>query len=198
MAIKKKKKKDFLKAVQAQAEEQRKIILDNNTAVKNEAINEAENKYEAEAKKYINRQLSIIESEIKSEYAIRDLNSKGELFRTRDRMVNDIFASAKEKLLTFTQSKDYKDFILKSAQEIADIFKDNKCILYLKKDDIEYKSEIEKLFNGNAAVETDTIIRIGGIKGYCETLNIYADNTLDSKLDDEKTNFTEKAVLKIF
>ena len=57
--------------------------------------------------------------------------------------------------------------------------------------------EIKALFGGIAEVLADKTIKIGGVKGYCKSMGIIADETLDSKLDAQREWFTENAALSV-
>ena len=87
--------------------------------------------------------------------------------------------------------------LIKSAKEIADIFKDNSCVIFISENDNKFAQDIKAQFSGEVTVENDVAIKIGGIKGFCKDLKIVADNTLDSKLNSQKDWFTENSGLKV-
>lgn len=194
---KKKRTGNFLKEIQKQSEEQRNQLLNEISAAKKEAVSKAETQFEVEAEKYVIRQLSIAETNIKSEYAVKNLKSQGELFKLRDEMTKKVFEKAKEKLVAFSATPEYKDLLLKLAKEITSVFENNSCVISLKSDDMKYCDGIKALFSGEVKFKEDSNIVIGGIRGYCKEMNIVADNTLDSKLDEQKSKFVEEANLKI-
>lgn len=194
---KKNKTGNFLKEIQKQSEIQRNQLLNEISEAKKDAVSKAEAQFEVEAEKYVARQLSIAETNIKSEYAVKTLNAQGELFKLRDEMTKKVFEKAKEKLIAFSKSPEYKEYLLKLAKEIANTFENKNCVIRLKKDDVIYKEEIKALFSGDVEFKEDNSIIIGGIKGYCKEISIVADNTLDSKLDEQKSKFVEEANLKI-
>ena len=194
---KNKKTGNFLKEIQSQAEIQRNLLINELSAAKKEAVSKAEIQFEIEAEKYITRQLNIAETKIKSEYAVKTLKAQGELFKLRDEMSKKVFEKAKEKLVAFSSTPEYKDLLFKLAKEMAEFFENNSCIINLKRDDMKYCDEIKGLFNGEIKIEEDKSIVIGGIKGYCHNIKMIADNTLDSKLDEQKAKFVEEASLKI-
>lgn len=194
---KKKKTGNFLKEIQKQAEIQRNQLINELNAAKKEAVSKAEAQFEIEAEKYITRQVSIAESNIKSEYAVKTLKSQGELFKLRDEMTKKVFNKAKDKLIDFSSTPEYKDLLLKLATEIADIFENNSCVINIKNNDMQYCDDIKNIFNGEVEIKEDKNIIIGGIKGYCSTMKIVADNTLDSKLIEQKSKFVEESNLKI-
>ena len=63
---------------------------------------------------------------------------------------------------------------------------------------MKFADEIKSVFSGNVDVKADNMIKIGGIIGNCKDKNIVADNTLDSKLDNQKEWFTENSQLKVY
>ena len=87
--------------------------------------------------------------------------------------------------------------LIKSAKEIADIFKENSCVIFISENDNKFAQDIKAQFSGEVTVENDVAIKIGGIKGFCKDLKIVADNTLDSKLNSQKDWFTENSGLKV-
>ena len=192
-----KKNDNFITAIKKQSEQQRKILINNIKSKKTDAINKAEIEFSDKARQIINRKISINTTNIKSEYAIKDLKSQGELFKLRDNMVKEIFEDVKTKLISFTETTDYKSYLIKLAKEISQHFENYNSTLYVNSKDFKFKDDITVLFNKDVTIEIDDTITIGGIKGYCKELKQLADNTLDSKLIEEKNNFIKNANLKI-
>ena len=91
---------------------------------------------------------------------------------------------------------NYIDYIKNSANEIAKLFSDNKCVVFVRASDMD-KEGIIKSFFADCTVETDESIELGGIKAYCESTSVLADDTFDSKLCDERILFTENSGLKV-
>lgn len=191
------KSDNFFNAIKKYSEEERARIVSEMETQKAEAVKKAEVKGKADADKYVKKLLSAEKSEITGKYAVKNLEAQGELFKARDRMVNEVFERCSKKLNEFTSSSDYKDKLIFYAKEISDAFKENDCVVYVKADDLKYENDIKAEFKGNVEVKSDIKIKIGGIRGFCEALEIVADNTLDSKLENKKSWFVENADLKI-
>ena len=191
------KSSNFLNAIKKFNEEERAKTLKEMEDKKAEAVKKAEAKGKADADKYVKKLLSSKKSEITGKYAVKNLEAQGNVFKTRDQMVNTIFERSENKLKEFSETPEYKDKLLAFAKEIADIFKDNSCIIYVKEDDLKFENDIKFVFSGEVEVKTDIKIRIGGLRGFCEKLEIVADNTLDSKLESKKASFLKNADLKI-
>lgn len=191
------KTNNFLESIKKQSEEERAEMRREAEEYRKAETDKAREKGKADAEHYVTRMMSEKKSEITSEYAVKHLEAEGEIFRKRDAMVNDIFSRAKDVLLRFTQSDKYEEKLISSAKEIAEMFGDNDCVIYLKEEDFKYADNIKSVFKSNAEIQTDVKILIGGLRGYCESMRIVADNTLDSKLETQKEWFIENAKLRV-
>ncbi|MEE3333165.1 MAG: V-type ATP synthase subunit E family protein [Ruminococcus sp.] len=191
------KSSNFLNAIKKFNEEERAKVVSEMENKRAEAVKDAEAKGREEADKYIKKHLSAAKSEITGKYAVKTLEVQGEVFKTRDKMVDEVFERCAQKLGDFSATSEYRDKLLGFAKEIADTFNNNSCIVYVKADDLKYENDIKSVFAGEAEVRSDVTIRIGGIKGFCEAMNIVADNTLDSKLESKRQWFVENIDLKL-
>lgn len=191
------KSSNFLNAIRKFNEEERKKLVSEMETKKDEAIREAKLKGEFDADKYVKKHLSAEKARITGEYAVKNLEARGEVFKTRAEMFDTVFERSAEKLIHFTSTPEYRDKLIDLAREIAEAFKENSCIIYVKEDDLKYENDIKSVFSGSVEVKTDVKIRIGGLRGYCKELRIVADNTLDSKLENQRTRFVENTDLKI-
>lgn len=110
-------------------------------------------------------------------------------------MVEEIFQDAFDKLVAFTVSDAYASKLCQSAEAVAELFGGKDCVLYVKEYDLSHAEKIKSFFSGNVELKADKTIRIGGIRGYCADLGIVADETLDSKLEEQREWFIENASL---
>ncbi len=193
----KNKTDNFLKAIKKYSALEREQIEKDIAEIKEEEIKKAEAKGKKDAESYISKQYALNKSAVTRQYSAKNLQSQGIIYKKREEITANVFKKAKDKLIEFTSTQQYKDLLLSYAKEIADIFKNNSCIVYLKNDDLKYADEIKSVFSGEVDVKADNMIKIGGVIGNCKALNIVADNTLDSKLDNQKEWFTENSQLKV-
>lgn len=191
------KSSNFLKAIKKFNEEERSKIISEMESKKAEAVKDAEARGKADADRYVKKLVSAEKSEITGRYAVKTLEAQGEVFKVRAKMVDEVFRRSADKLLSFTKTDAYRAKLTDYARGIADTFKDNSCVVYVKEDDLMYSDELKSVFSGEVEVKSDLTIRIGGVRGYCEAMNIVADNTLDSKLETKREWFTENIDLKI-
>lgn len=191
------KTSNFLSAIEKYSEQERQAVIKEAQEKRAEALRKAEVKGKADAEKYVSKLLAAASSEVTSEYAVKSLEAQGEIFKKREAMIQEIFSKAHDKLLAFTESAEYRDKLLSYAEEIADKFNNKKCVIYLKSGDMKYANDVQAVFNSDTEIKEDVKILIGGLRAYCEELKLVADNTLDSKLEEQKKWFVENADLKL-
>lgn len=188
---------NFLSAIEKYSAQERQAVLQDIQVRKAEAVRKAELRGQADSENYIRKFLAASTAEITGEYAIKNIESQSKLFKKRDEMVQQIFGRAFDRLMEFSGSDKYKDALLSYAKEITDKFQNNKCVVYLRREDMKYAEDIKSVFNSEIEIKEDITIRLGGLRAYSKELELVADNTLDSKLEEQKKWFVENADLKL-
>jgi len=186
----KNKTDNFLKAIKKYADEQRSAMQTEVAQLKEEKLKEATEKGRHDSEKYIkdkleesrNRQTGILAKKIQE---------------GQKKLTESVFKKAEEKLVEYTKTSDYSNSLVKSAKEVAKLFADNDCVVYVNERDIKNSDKIKAVFAGSTEVVADKSIKIGGIKGFCKAMNIVADETLDSKLYAQKEWFIENSGLSV-
>lgn len=139
-------------------------------------------------------------SKIQSDAALRASQYESEkrlaLASLRNELSDGIFEETKLKIKDFTQSKEYLDFLKKSAERLVQTL-GSEIIFYVRPCDMIY-SNIFNEITVNAKVYEDENIRLGGIIATDKADSLRADDTLDSRLKAEKKSFFENADFKIF
>ena len=177
----KNKTDNFLKAIKKYADEQRSAMQTEVAQLKEEKLKEATEKGRHDSEKYIKDKLE----------------ESRKLFLERAEMTESVFKKAEEKLVEYTKTSDYSNSLVKSAKEVAKLFADNDCVVYVNERDMKNSDKIKAVFAGSTEVVADKSIKIGGIKGFCKAMNIVADETLDSKLYAQKEWFIENSGLSV-
>lgn len=191
------KTNNFLKAIKKYAEEQRNAMRNEVEQLKEQKIKEARQKGKYDSEKLISQRLEAKRNEETHKIAKALQEGQKELFLERTKMTDSVFEKAQSKLIEFTQSAEYTDKLFNSAKAIAQLFDNESCMLYVAENDLSNADKICALFNGNAQVCVDKSIKIGGIKGYCSKMQISVDETLDSKLEQQRQWFIENSGLSV-
>lgn len=193
----KNKTDNFLKAIKKYADEQRSAMQTEVEQLKEEKLREATEKGKHDSEKYIKDKLEESKNKQTGILAKKIQEDQKKLFLERAEMTESVFKKAEEKLVEYTTTTEYSDNLLKSAKAVADLFSDNDCVIYLNEKDIKNTDKIKAQFKGKAEVVADKSIKIGGLKGFCKSMNIVADETLDSKLYAQREWFIENSGLSV-
>lgn len=180
-----------------------------------EINNEADkkcNKIKSEVDEYIKSELKKAREEAKEyvkPYITTELDSLNEQTNTslykieteqitlrtqkRAEITDRVFDKAKQKLLDFSESDDYKNYLLKSIEEALAVSGNNSVTIIREKD----KKYADLIKNMCKKIEYSKDIIIGGCICRSDELSIIANNTIDIKLQAQKENFYAASGLSI-
>lgn len=190
------KTSSFLRAINKYAKEQSDAIRLEVEEFKKQEIEKATKEGIEDAYTLIQKEIAVKKSQIISEIAKREQESRKMLFVKRNEIVEKVFADAKAKLLDYVKTDDYIAYLKMSATEIAQLFENNACVVYIKESDMD-KADLIKSIIPNSEICADNGIELGGIKAFCDAKSIVADDTLDTKLSDQQVWFAENSGLKV-
>jgi vacuolar-type H+-ATPase subunit E/Vma4 len=154
-----------------------------------------ESKRDAELK--LKQELEELQSQAASEISESHVERTKKLIEKRDEYVSIVFKEAKDKLIAFTNSDKYKEFMTLKAQKIIDEFKGNDFILYVNQKDLALKSDLMKLSSDIKDVKENADIMIGGLIGENPKSLLVIDETLDFALKNQKDWFSKNSGLII-
>ena len=189
---------NFLKAIKRYAEEQERSVEKEVEQLKEKKLKNAEERGRRDSEKYVKEMLEQKRNAETSKLAKLIAEGQKNLFIQRAEMTEEVFKMAEEKLIKYASSSEYKTKLLDSAKKIAELFGAENCVIYINEKDMDSADKITAVFGNNAEIVTDNkSVKLGGIKGFCESLRIVADETLDSKLDAQRDWFTENSGLSV-
>lgn len=191
------KTNNFLNAIQKYADKQKQDMQQEIETFKTEAMQKAEAEGLKAAYDIIQKEMNNNKAVITREFAKKEKESQDELFLKRAEMMQAVFDKATEKLVSYTSTEEYKNKLTLQAQNIAKLFGNKSCIIYVNEKDRDFAKQLKSCFDGESEIAVTPEIKIGGFKVYCEDMNIIADETLDSKLQDQRQWFTENSDLKV-
>lgn len=125
-----------------------------------------------------------------SEFEARETKS---LLDRRAQITDEVFSKAKQRLIEFAQSEEYFEFLLKSIDKIKQTLGET-SVIYLKPDDSKYEAELLKHC---AEIKYTPEIEIGGCRAENTANQLFADDTLEARLEEEKLNFYKTSGLSI-
>ncbi|MED9968815.1 MAG: hypothetical protein UFA98_02225 [Ruminococcus sp.] len=193
----KNKTDNFLKAIKKYASAQKTAMEGEVRQLKTERLKEAEEKAKRDSERMKKDKLIETHNRQTAMLASKTQEGQRQLFIERAAMTKEVFDLAKEKLNEYTKTAEYSEKLKNSAKEIAEFFDGKDCVLFLNERDIKAADDLKSFFGGSVDVKEDKTIKIGGLKGYCKSMGIIADETLDTKLEVQKEWFVENAELSV-
>ena len=193
----KNKTDNFLKAIKRYAGAQKRALAGEVKQLKTERLKEAEAKAKRDSERMKREKLAEARSRHAAIIASKTQAGQKKLFVARSEMTEEVFSLAAQKLADYAKTDSYREMLTESAKEIAALFENRDCVIYLNERDLGTAEELKALFGGNAEVKADKSIELGGVKAYCESMGIIADETLDSKLSAQRDWFVENAALSV-
>ena len=190
------KESKFLDAIKQYAEQQKQRIGAQVEEYKAQKIEQATEAGLQDAYDLIQRDIAERKSAIVTEFARREYALKTELYAERQRITDEVFDAAREKLLAYTGTNEYGEAFLRDAGEAASLCDDHPCVLYVRECDRGLAEKAVTLFS-QAQIQPDAAILVGGFKALCEEQGILLDCTLDAKLSEERARFSANSGLKV-
>ncbi|WP_411677728.1 V-type ATP synthase subunit E [Caproicibacter sp.] len=191
------KKDKFYSAINHYAEEQRKKIEDEITAFKEKELGEAEMEVLTECYRMIQKEMSQMRMGIVKEMAVREMALKRELLEKRQKITDDIFQRSADKLVEFTKTERYADFLKKSAEQFSKVLQNEGTVVFLKSGDEKYEDLIRSSFSSACSFQVLESIRIGGIRARNDNMGLSADGTLDTLLENQREWFEEQSGMAV-
>lgn len=193
----KNKTDNFLKAIKKYAGAQKKAMEGEVKQLKSERLKEAEEKAKRDSEALKKQKLNEVHNSQTAKLATKTQEGQKQLYIARAQMTEEVFKLASDKLKAYAQTAEYRAKLGGSAKAVAELFGGKDCIIYVNERDIAEAEQFKSLFSAGSEVKADKTIQIGGVKAYCESMGIIADETLDSKLDLQREWFVENAELSV-
>lgn len=197
MANNEEKVNKFNLAINHYAEEQRKRIEQEIAEFKRKELEDAEVDALTEAYRLIQKEMAEMRNGIAREMARREMDGRRELLENRQKITQEVFERAKQKLVEYTQKPEYAALLQRFASELPDKFRGSGTVIQIRREDEKFEDQIKKAFGGDCTFKVELGILIGGIRAYNSEMGIMADETLDSMLEDQREWFEENSGMAV-
>lgn len=189
---------NFLKAINKYAAEQRKEIKTEAEEFRKYELQKAEAEVLRDAYFLIQHEMAEMKKNIASEVSKLEFEKRKELFAKRQSIMDDVLKKAQSKLLKFAETQEYVELLKNFAISISKILKKSGTVLYICKRDEKFIECIRESYGKICKVEVSDKVKIGGILAVNKVMSLVVDETLDSKLEEQKEWFAENSKLNIF
>lgn len=188
-----KKTSIILESINRRAKEESARIRQETDSYVAQELEKARKRAHEDLKAFKKNEIDRLNEEANTGFSELEAKETKKLLDRRSEITNDIFDKAKERLILFTESADYVDFLKRSIDEIKSTLGEDTVII-LKPDDKKYEAELSGLCNG---IRYNPTIEIGGCKAENVKNHMVADDTLDTRLEAEKSNFYKTSGLSV-
>ena len=183
----------FLDNINSDADARCKTIRQEADRYVMQELSKARQRAHEDVKAFRKTEIDRLNEETNAGFSELEAQEKKKLIDRRSEITNEVFSKAKVKLIDFTKSDKYLDFLVKSINSIKTAIGEDTVII-VKPDDKKYEAELSKLCK---EIKYDPSIKIGGCKAENFANKLIADDTLDARLEAEKANFYKNSGLLI-
>ena len=179
----------FEQAVMSQAQAKSQEILGEMDAIKQEQIALTENAALSAAYEMIQGEVSGITTDSARELSQMRLKQKQEYLAKRTGYEASVFDVVKKRLLQYTASDAYAQYLQSAAKRLASDYKAQNVTLVLRNADKTYEATVRGGYAAPCNVVFSDEITIGGILLRDEHNGFVVDLTLDTRLADQRDWF---------
>lgn len=187
----------FFDAITKDAEERHEEMTRKTRETVESGLEKAKTKAHSQAQAKIERERMLKEQEFNRAVANERTQQRARLTDKRGAITDEVFGDAREKLIAFTESDGYADFLKKSAAGFAAVFPQGNVIVYVRPGDMRFADDIKKAFGRDCKVESSDEITIGGCRAGVAGGSTVADDTLDTRLEAQREWFLENSGMSV-
>lgn len=187
----------FFDAITKDAEERHEEMTRKTRETVESGLEKAKTKAHSQAQAKIERERMLKEQEFNRTVANERTQQRARLTDKRGAITDEIFGDAREKLVAFTESDGYADFLKKSAAGFAAVFSQGDVTVYVRPGDMRFADDIKKAFGRDCKVESSDEITIGGCRAGVAGGSTVADDTLDTRLEAQREWFLENSGMSV-
>ena len=185
------------KSVMDQAGAEAQKLLDQAKEYKESAMKKAEADVLQELYSRIQDEVAEIHTSATRSVSQKESKERQDLLLRREEITRSVFEQVKRRLLDFTKTPAYNDLMTEIAKELGVRCPMEGTIVMLRREDYHLAAKLGEHFSKNVRILADEAIHIGGIKVMNQSSGVFMDETLDSRLEDQKPWFYSHSGLTI-
>lgn len=159
---------------------------------------EKELRYLEEAYTIIQQGLKKVDREKTEVISKTQMENKIKLLNKRKEIIDTVFKKAKEQILEYTKTEKYKTELLEKIRKHMEYIGPGDYIIYLNYKDKDLYSYVQNEFkDAKVFIERKYIEMLGGCKLHNKTTNVYLDDSLAKRLEEEQEEFLQYCGIEI-
>lgn len=161
-----------------------------------EILSKADDEFIGDSYQRVSAETRSIQQELNKSVSHKSFEAKREILAYRNKLVDEFFGGISQKVLEFSKSEKYADYMEKAAREVSAAYPFYDGVTaYVKPADRELAERL--LAEYKVPVETDRSIKLGGITFRYPNENSYVDRTLDESFRKAKDNFANNSAMQL-
>ncbi len=185
------------KSVMDQAGAEAQKLLDQAKEYKESAMKKAEADVLQELYSRIQDEVAEIHTSATRSVSQKESKERQDLLLRREEITRSVFEQVKRRLLDFTKTPAYNDLMTEIAKELGVRCPMEGTIVMLRREDYHLAAKLGEHFGKTVGSLGEEEIHIGGIKVMNQSSGVFMDETLDSRLEDQKPWFYSHSGLTI-
>lgn len=189
----------FLEAIRQAAEESCREKEQETAAYTRTRMQEAEREMHDRHEVQYQRAIGQVKQQTDTELSAYRAASRHRLTGLRDAYEQKVFEDAARAVATFTATPEYGVLLEKSAARLGALLpaETTDAVVYLRPADATYAARVQAAFGRPCRVETEESNALGGLRMESRTASLRVDDTLATRLEQEKPRFREQAELTV-
>lgn len=192
-----KKTEAFLAAIKNLAVQECKKIDDETDALREERLKTLQADARKRYKSYMEYEISRIRAQANREVSDCAAAARKTLAEQRSALSDAVFCDARREIAAFTETDAYRDLLLQSAREMAAVFPEGETELFVREADLAFAEALTAAFGRACRVTACGDITLGGLRAENAAQGCLADDTLDTRLAQQKNRFLEESGLSV-
>ncbi|MCL2083919.1 MAG: V-type ATP synthase subunit E [Oscillospiraceae bacterium] len=186
----------FTAAIESDALNESKMILDGVKLEIDAAVSAAEDEALNETFRHIKEQAARIRTQCGGRVSRHMMERKNAINARREEMGAQVMDDVRAKLAEYVKTGEYVARLKRSARDVLDALGNGNMIIYLREADMPLADELKKALGVNEAYGFSVTfkpgdIELGGLAAVCPKTRLRADETLDTKLYELRGHFAE-------
>ncbi|MGN1444630.1 MAG: V-type ATP synthase subunit E [Acutalibacteraceae bacterium] len=184
----------FAEVINKNAMAQCKKIDKQTAKLRKKQLAEIEAEITGETDKKLTYETERLRNQTNREISALKQESTRKLHQYRDEITESVFKKAEEKLVEFTKSDQYDNYLYECIKQLI-LAVDGKLTLLVRDCDVEKAKKCVSQLSPESEVKASADIRIGGACAVNADETVFADNTLEESLEKQREVFMAESGL---
>lgn len=183
-------------SILAQAEHERKELVEKAAGIREHEMGSFEEQVIQDMFGKVQKQAAALRQSTVKSISAAKVTAHRELMLRREELMGRVFAAVRARLVEYAGTSGCREAVLDELKSIAASYDHSASTVFLRETDMGLAEEITGLLKG-CAVKEDKTIKCGGWKLENSAVGIMIDETLDSRLEEQKPWFLLNSGLTI-